>query len=139
MKIKTILSIVTFFYTVQSFAITNEAQCALNGVDYKQALVFVQALQKAVGINDKKAVAQLAIFPLRVNTIGLNGKVETQYIKNQAELINKYDRLFSEKLKQNLAEVKPTDVFCNWQGAMIASIWFQTDMDTTAGFFVINR
>lgn len=118
----------------------NEVQCKVNGINYSSAQRFVAELQEAVKSAHKNKVASLALFPLKINTTNQAGKVNHQSIANKAAFIANYEQIFSDKVKHSLLDHNAKNIFCNWQGAMIADglIWFQSNAKEQ-GFFVINN
>lgn len=139
-KINRFVIAYSLLFSSLSFADSVESQCQFNGIDYDKASAFVASLQKVVAANDKEAVALLATYPLKINRISKAGKVVSTTIKNKEAFVSQYNTLFSSKLKSAIIHQKLDDIFCNWQGAMIAhsGIWFKTDVKVGGQFFVIN-
>ena len=78
------------------------------------------ALQAAVAANDKMKVADAAIFPLRINgwVDPLTTKISMKYFSRQ-ELIENYNEVFTQPVKDAFAKQKVADLFVNWQGVMV--------------------
>lgn len=114
-------------------------QCSANGIDYQQAVTLVLKLQTTVKQNNKKAVAQLIAYPLRINTFA-NNKISHRYIKNKTVFLTQYNSIITHELKKRILALTPEDIFCNYQGAMISNgdIWFRSDNNTELKIFSIN-
>ena len=82
---------------------------------------FLSRLQSAVGANDKKAVANLAALPLRVN---FEGGARTYSDRRAIE--RDFDRIFTSRVKQAILSQRADRLFTNYQGAMIGDgqVWF---------------
>lgn len=105
------------------------SQCELNGIDYQRSVAFVVKFQEAIQSNDKVKVASFVEYPLRVNTSishGTKYKVTSKYIANTKQLIKNYDAVFTKALRVKILQQNSKDIFCNYQGAMIADggVWF---------------
>jgi hypothetical protein len=98
----------------------------------RQARAFLLELQKAVQSGDRKHVAGMVQYPLRVN-----GLPHVRSIRNRAAFLRLYPTLFNAPLRQALKNQPPDCLFHNWQGAMIGNgeLWFdQTGTAADAPF-----
>lgn len=139
MKLKLSLTTLLFIASINCcFAMSEQESCEYNGIDYAKAKSFVADLKKSLKSSDKEKISTMISYPLRVNNFSLDRKRTVSYIKTQKEFIRQYSQLFTKR-KVN-AVIKDQEIFCNYQGAMVASgfVWFKTDADK-AGIFVINK
>ncbi|ULO09598.1 hypothetical protein H1230_12975 [Paenibacillus sp. 19GGS1-52] len=92
-------------------------------------------LQKYVIEAKKSGVANLMVYPLKVNTKG-----KTMEIKTQKEFIAKYDKIMTAKVKHALLAQKVDKVFVNWKGVMIGNgaLWMG-QFGEQVGVFAINQ
>lgn len=92
-------------------------------------------LQRAVAKGDKAGVAARVHYPL-----GVYGGDRKMVIKNKAQLMNNYDRIFTKDVKQTLAETKFNDLFVNAEGAAIGpgSIWIVASPSGMPGIMTVN-
>jgi len=144
-QIKRLLIVFTITMTLMGslFAtqeLTIQKQCSVNGIDYEQAVSLLQSLQSALSHNDKQSVAGLMLYPLTVNFASAGStKITRIQVKNKAALLNQWDSVFTKALVQQVSKAKASDLFCNYQGAMVANgaIWLQTNAKQS-GVFAIN-
>lgn len=73
-------------------------------------------LQKDVKDGKKSEVADLMVYPLKVNSKG-----KTTEIKTKKDFIAKYDKIMTAKVKKALLAQKVDKVTVNWKGIMIGS------------------
>lgn len=78
------------------------------------------ALQKAVASNNRNQVAELVLYPLRVNgwIDAVNGKSTVQF-DTKPELIDNYDEIFTSQVREAIIKQKVAELFVNWQGVMV--------------------
>jgi len=83
-----------------------------------------QSFLQAVATDDKETVANLVAYPITV-MVGEN----SLEINNAQQLINNYNRIFTEKFKAYLATAVPKHMFSKYTGIMLLSgeIWFDAD------------
>ncbi|MFG0213433.1 hypothetical protein ACFU8X_10025 [Brevibacillus porteri] len=77
---------------------------------------FFGKLQEAVKKNDKTEVAKHIRYPLRVNKDG-----KSQFIRDEQQFLEAYDRIMTEKVKEAFLQQKVTDTFVNDQGVMVGN------------------
>ena len=82
---------------------------------------FLSRLQSAVRANDKKAVANLAALPLRVNFAS-----GARTYRDRKSIERDFDRIFTQRVKQAILSQRADRLFTNYQGAMIGDgqVWF---------------
>lgn len=92
-------------------------------------------LQRAVAKGDKAGVAARVRFPL-----GVYGGDRKMVIKNKAQLMNQYDKIFTKDIKKTLAETKFDDLFVNSDGASVGqgSIWIVPSASGMPGIMTVN-
>ncbi|WP_054025573.1 hypothetical protein [Bacillus sp. FJAT-28004] len=94
---------------------------AAAGINDPQAFIkMFEAAKAAVAADEKDAVAELVLLPLRVN-----GKTPME-ITSKAEFIEKYDLIMTKSVKEALAAQKVEDLFVRDQGVMVGDgeLWF---------------
>jgi len=95
-------------------------------IDYQSAVVFATQLQAAVRKGDKKAVANMAYYPLNFyeEHYTLHGNLHR--VKDNREFIKKYNKIINSYTKSLILATDPKNIFCNYHGAMIANglVWF---------------
>ncbi len=81
--------------------------------DVRGLKVFIKEMQQYIMNNDKKKLAAAARYPLN-------------NIKNEQELIEKYDAIFTRDVKLSFATINFNQIFRNQQGAMSTGgkVWF---------------
>ncbi|BAH43125.1 hypothetical protein BBR47_21480 [Brevibacillus brevis NBRC 100599] len=81
---------------------------------------FFEKLQEAVKNSDKTEVAKHVRYPLRVNKDG-----KSQFIRDEQQFLEEYNRIMTEKVKEAFLQQKVTDTFVNDQGVMVGNgeIW----------------
>lgn len=100
-----------------------DTRYAVAGVDDAKAVEkFVSGLQKAVAMDDRKAVADMIHYPFA--TYDLGEKVKDY--PAPADVIADYDVLFNQEVKDVIAAAKPETFFANQEGIMLGQgeIWF---------------
>lgn len=133
------LILLGLLFSAPLFAFSEQEACEHNGIDYTQAQIFVSKLKTSLVKNDKKAVANLMDYPLRVNHFSNQLRRSVTYtIKDKRNFLLQYDHLFQPQKIKNIVGSK--EIFCNYQGAMLANgfIWFNTE-NKEAKIFVINK
>ncbi|WP_379129734.1 hypothetical protein [Paenibacillus sp. sgz500958] len=92
-------------------------------------------LQKYVKEGKKSEVANLMVYPLKVNNKG-----KTMEIKTKKDLITKYDQIMTAKVKKALLAQKVDKVVVSWKGVMIGNgaLWMGQSGEQV-GVFAINQ
>ena len=82
---------------------------------------FLSRLQSAVRANNRRAVANLAALPLRVNFEG-----GARSYSDRKSIERDFDRIFTPRVKQAILSQRADRLFTNYQGAMIGDgqVWF---------------
>jgi len=94
---------------------------AAAGINDPKAFIKMFELTKAaVAADEKDAVAELVLFPLRVN-----GKTPME-ITSKSDFIKKYDQIMTPSVKNALAAQKVDDLFVRDLGVMVGDgeLWF---------------
>ena len=99
-----------------------------------QAVAFFETFQKTLAAGDRQAIVRLVRYPLRAQ---LNGK--TSLLRNKAQLLRKYDLIFTSAVRCKVLAAKKSDVWGNWQGFTVADgvIWWDSSSEG-APFHVIT-
>jgi len=89
--------------------------------NHEQYHAFFEKLKKAVAENDKQTVASMVDYPFKAR---INGKAVT--IRDAAHFAADYDKVFTAKVKEAVANQTYEKLFANWQGVMIGDgeVWF---------------
>jgi hypothetical protein len=88
---------------------------------------FLAELQRAVAAGERRTVARMILYPLRV-------RIDRRRVvlRNRRQFLARYDTLFNRRVKEVLAEQKFEGIFRNWQGYMVGrgEVWFEQLADT---------
>ena len=115
---------IAFLLLLASVAMVPSARAQrfmFTGVPDAEVLTFFGKFQKAVVANDRKTVVSMVNYPLRVNDrAGHHQKVATS-----AELMAKYDAVFTAPIRQAIATEKPAKLTSSRDGAAIGAglVW----------------
>lgn len=92
-----------------------------DGLTEDEVTAFLGALQEAVRSDKPAAVADLVVFPLRVNK-----PPQTSLVKTRSEFLRRYAALFTPAVRAAILRQRPAELFRSWQGFMIGNgeIWF---------------
>jgi len=124
-----VFSVVTSAFGTLPTPEEQERQCASSAVDYKKAVVLAKAIQDAIRNNDRKMLANLAGYPLRVvkSRHCQSDKVIYYYIRTKKQFMEQYNSIFTKEVISSVLQADPANIFCNYEGAAIAggTIWFQ--------------
>ena len=122
----------------RSFAIAGElapqaqGRIAVAGLEEAQVRSFLEKLQAAVRSRDAAAVAELASYPLAVNTKG-----HRESVRSKAHLVRRFSSIFDSLVTQEILSQRLEDLFSNSNGVMIGSgsVWFSgvCDHDSPPG------
>lgn len=102
---------------------------------------FYANLQRAVAKGDKAAVAARVHYPLTVfmddDDDDNNKKL---VIKTKAQFLNNYNRIFTDDVRENLAETSFSELLVNWKGASVddGDIWFTPSKSGMPGISTVN-
>jgi hypothetical protein len=85
-----------------------------------EATVFRQ-LKEAVSANDRRAVASLFVYPLRVN------RTPTRhfFVETRAELLRRYDAILTPNVRRAIMIQSPDSLSYSWRGLMVGrgTVW----------------
>jgi hypothetical protein len=97
------------------------AQTRWDGMTEEEVAAFLGDLQAAVRADKPAAVADLIVFPLRVNKPALKG-----FVRTRGEFLRSYASIFTPEVRTAILKQTPSELFRNWQGFMIGNgeIWF---------------
>lgn len=103
---------------------------------------FYANLQRAVAKGDKAAVAARVHYPLTVFLDDDDDDDQNQklVIKTKAQFLNNYNRIFTDDVRENLAETSFSELFVNWKGASVddGDIWFTPSKSGMPGISTVN-
>ena len=98
------------------------------------------ALQAALTANDRGKVADLVLYPLRVNGwLGdAAGKTTVQF-STPPEVVENFDDIFTSQIKEAIIKQKAEKMFVNWQGVMVGNgeVWLSGSGKTPARYGII--
>ncbi|NGZ74962.1 hypothetical protein [Saccharibacillus alkalitolerans] len=97
-------------------------------------------LKRAVAKGDKAAVAARVHYPLTVYNGDDDAKTKKRVIKTKAQFLNNYNKIFTEDIRESLADTSFSELFVNWQGAMVddGDIWFTPSKSGLPGISTVN-
>jgi len=92
------------------------------GTDAKQVASFLKCLQMSIVIDNRLKVASLFDYPAKV---WIDGEVVT--LKNDSELLARYNQIFDARLKASIAAAKVETLVANQQGVTFDNgrVWFR--------------
>lgn len=100
-----------------------------------KARAFLGELRTAVKGGDRRKVAALIQYPLRVNL----GK-GTRLVRSSAEFVKDYDAVFTVSIRKAIERQVPACLFANYQGVMIGDgeVWFEEQQDGSMKIKALN-
>lgn len=92
-------------------------------------------IQELVAKENKEAVAEYIQYPLNV----YNTKGKTN-IQNKEELINHYNEIFTERVKNAFARQKLDNIFVNYKGVMVGQgeVWFTQSTNSKYKYVILT-
>ncbi len=112
-----------------------ESYCTGPTATYDRISAFFARFQLAVAADDRNGVVSMSKFPLRVNSKKLPS------VASPAELLERWDRVFTARVKRKVASAEPRDVFCrDGTNAMFGAgvVWAEA-ADGELRISVVNR
>ncbi|MBI4804772.1 MAG: hypothetical protein HY795_06020 [Desulfovibrio sp.] len=111
--------------------------------DVVQPLVaaeFLILLQKAIIENDRDALASVVHYPVRINGSKKDGTAFRFSVKTKDQFLKHYEYIITKKVKQDILDQDPYEVFQNYQGFMVGSgsLWMRP-YNGTPLIYAINR
>lgn len=101
---------------------------------------FYANLKRAVAKGDKAGVAARVHYPLTVYNHDDDASNKKMVIKNKAQFLNNYNRIFTDDVRENLADTSFAELFVNWKGASIddGDLWFTPSKSGMPGISTVN-
>ncbi|MCM3293923.1 hypothetical protein M3661_27900 [Paenibacillus sp. MER 180] len=95
---------------------------------------FIVNLQSAVAANDKKAVAEMVSYPLRVNQAG-----HSTQIASKTAFVKQYNSIITKKVRQKVLAQEVNKLFVNYNGVMIGDgeMWI-SKIDGKIAIYAMN-
>jgi hypothetical protein len=92
------------------------------GLNEQEVEAFFLSFRDAVSSRDKAKVASLISYPIKVT---LSSRAR-RTIRNRADFIKAYDRIFDEKFRRLIVETRVRDLWARWTGVAtpLGEIWF---------------
>ena len=90
--------------------------------DDREVEQFFTSFKEAIAKGDKKKVASLVSYPIRVNLVsGRRTK-----LKNAPDFVRTYDRIFDDQFKQLILGTDVKDLWAKWSGVATprGELWF---------------
>ena len=90
--------------------------------DDREVEQFFISFKEALGQNDKKRIASLVSYPIKVNL----ASGQSKRIRNAADFVRAYDRIFDAKFKLVVMETDVKDLWAKSSGVAmpLGEIWF---------------
>lgn len=106
-----------------------------NGYSYQTSVDFMTELQRLLKAGDRKALAELVNYPLRVNFD--KGPL---IVKDRAAFLREFDRIYSPAVVAEILKQDPRDLFCKSQGVMLGRgvLWADNEKGGHLGVIAIN-
>ena len=97
------------------------AQARWDGMTEEDVTAFLGALQAAVRADRPATVADLIVFPLRVDKPAQKG-----FVRTRGEFVRSYATIFTPAVRAAVLAQNGAELFRNWQGFMIGNgeVWF---------------
>ncbi|HVE60164.1 MAG TPA: hypothetical protein VNB22_25335 [Pyrinomonadaceae bacterium] len=67
---------------------------------------FFHKFQNALGADDKETIVSLIKFPVEISFIDKRNKAHLKSFKNEAELLQDYDKIFDYSFKKTIAQIE---------------------------------
>ncbi|HET8781221.1 MAG TPA: hypothetical protein VFM63_02295 [Pyrinomonadaceae bacterium] len=95
---------------------------AAAGLTNGEVETFFKDFREAISAGDKKKVASLVSFPIKV-TLPSDAK---RTIRTKADFIKSYDQIFDDEFRQLIVKTEVTDLWARWTGVAMprGEIWF---------------
>ncbi len=106
---------------------------------YDQFRILFENLKAAAYSGDKRRMAELVSYPLRVNLSGRQSRgVHRLNIRSKADLLRKYPRVFTTAVLKKIEAAEPVAVFCKGDEAMLGDgvVWASSATRQVAVFGV---
>lgn len=98
-------------YDAKGDAIREDKCYEVTGSYDEYASLFARFRKALVG-NDRRSVADLVDYPLKVNTESGSEHVPQKPVANAAELLRRYDQIFHPAFVKMIARVEPRNIWC---------------------------
>lgn len=118
----TILLVLACFGGMSAHPAQQQNRFYAAGISDQEAEEFFLSFQQAVAARDKKKVASLVSYPIKL--VLASGARRT--IRTRIDFIKNYDRIFDDELRQLIVDTKLTDLWARWTGVATprGEIWF---------------
>jgi hypothetical protein len=105
-----------------AYPLQREGRFDAAGLNEQEVEAFFVSFREAVSTRDKKKVASLISYPIKV-TLSSGAR---RTIRNRADFIKAYDLIFNEKFSRLIVETRVTDLWARWTGVAtpLGEIWF---------------
>ncbi len=117
---------------------SGESHFRKNGFSYRRSVQFMADLQQRLKAGDKEKLAELILFPLRVNQSAQRHRL----IQDRAAFVRDFEQIFNAKVTEKVLAADPRKIFCNYQGVMLGDgiLWVGSDSkETSYGVRSINQ
>lgn len=120
-----------------------DTYCDWQSGTYDQIVVLGNSLLTAAKRHDRRAMAALMQYPLRINVDVIRGikiQVHTFYVHDARALLARYGAIFTPHIISVLEQSDPRDVFCrNGMSSVGGLLWATADRKGTLKVAVINQ
>jgi len=120
-----------------------ESYCDWQSGTYDQIVALGRALAAAAKHDDRRGMAALMQYPLRINVdiiMGVKVQVYTFYVHDARSLLARYRAIFRRHVISLLEQSEPEDVFCrNGMSSVGGLMWTTMDRKGTLKVAVINQ
>jgi hypothetical protein len=121
--------------TAPDGSVISESWCGGAGMTYDDVVTFFVEFQRRVAQDDRKGVAQMIAFPLRVFA------QERYQIKTTEEFVRRFAEIFTPAVVRAVRAAEPRFAFCRSDGTMLGSgvLWAGVRRGNRLRVFEINR
>jgi len=109
--------------TFSQYSAQKEGRFSVAGLDDdREVEQFFISFKEALGQNDKKRIASLVSYPIKVNL----ASGQSKRIRNAADFVRAYDRIFDAKFKLVIMGTDVRGLWARWSGVAMprGEIWF---------------
>ncbi|HXQ39311.1 MAG TPA: hypothetical protein VN843_35250 [Anaerolineales bacterium] len=116
------ITILLLLSCVTSHARQQENRFYAAGLNDQEVETFFLSFREAVSARDKKKVASLISYPIKLKVAG--GRTRT--IRSRVDFVKAYDRIFDEEFRQLIVKTETKDLWARWTGVATprGEIWF---------------
>ena len=116
------ITILLLLSCITSHAMQQEGRFNAAGLNDQEVETFFLSFREAVSTGDKKKVASLISYPIKVSI----SPGRTRTIRNRVDFVKAYDRIFDDEFRQLIVKTETKDLWARSTGVATprGEIWF---------------